>query len=133
MTVKDFFENFADKGGSVIRITSHNGTFDTRIGYNVIDKKHPMWRNFIDMYGDYIVTEWYFDTEDTYKVATVYVKENDGEGKFDYNIDYSIKEWYDERRESRRVHKSKLADAIEDIFRWGGYDLKINCVEREED
>lgn len=132
MTVKDFFENFEDKGGSVIRIIADNGNFDTRIGYNYIDKKHSMWRNFIAMYGDYIVTEWYADTEDIYKVVTVYVKENKGEGKFDYNISYDVKEWYDEVRECRNVHKSKLADIIENIFEWGGYNVKISCVERRE-
>lgn len=133
MKVKDFFENFKDYGGSVIRIIADNGNFDTRIGYNYIDKKHSMWLNFIAMYGDYIVTEWYFDTEDCYKVVTVYVKEDKGEGKFDYNISYGMKKWYDEVRESRRVHKSELSDALEDIFKWGGYNVKISCVERKDD
>lgn len=132
MTVKDFFENFEDKGGSVIRIVADDGSFDTRIGYNYINKKHSMWLNFIAMYGSYLVTEWYVDKEDSYKVVTVYVKENKGEGKFDYNISYSMKAWYDEVRESCRVHKSELADAIEDIFKWGGYNVKISCVERKE-
>lgn len=133
MIVKDFLEQFEDKGGSVIRIIADNGNFDTRIGYNYINKKHSMWRNFMAMYGNYLVTEWYADKEDIYKVITVYVKENKGEGKFDYDISYSVKEWYDERRESRRVHKSELADAIEDIFKWGGYNVKISCVERKDD
>lgn len=132
MTVKDFFENFVDKGGSVIRIIADNGNFDTRIGYNYIDKKHSMWRNFIAMYGDYIVTEWYFDTEDIYKVATVYVKENKGEGKFDYNIMYTTKGW-DEVRGGHSVHKSQLADVIEDAFSYGAYDMEISCVERKDD
>lgn len=77
MTVKDFFENFKDKGGSVIRIIADNGNFDTRIGYNYIDKNHFMWHNFMAMYGDYLVTEWYFDIEDIYKIITVYVKSSD--------------------------------------------------------
>ena len=132
MTVKDFFENFEDKGGSVIRIIADNGNFDTRIGYNYIDKKHSMWRNFIAMYGDYLVTTWYFDTEDTYKVATVYVKENKGEGKFDYGIHYNVRVWDDEFGEYRIVHKSQLSDEIEQAFSCGGYDMKINCVERKE-
>lgn len=132
MTVKDFFENFEDKGGSVIRIIADYGNFDTRIGYNYIDKKHCMWRNFIAIYGHYLVTEWYVDTEDIYKVITIYIKEDDGEGKFDYNISYNVKEWYDERKESCEVHKSELADAIENIFKWGGYNVKIGCVERKD-
>ena len=134
MTVKDFFESFADKGGSVIRIIADNGNFDTRIGYNYINKKHSMWLNFIAMYGDYIVTEWYLDAEDVYKVVTVYVKENKGEGKFDYNISYNVKEWYDERIEyCTRVHKSELSHVIENIFKWGGYNVKISCVERKDE
>lgn len=132
MTVKDFFESFADKGGSVIRIIADNGNFDTRIGYNYINKKHSMWLNFIAMYGDYVVTEWYLDAEDVYKVVTLYVKENKGEGRFDYNVVYTTKGW-DEVRSCQKVHKSHLADVIEDAFVYGGYDMSISCVEREDD
>jgi hypothetical protein len=129
MTVKDFFENFKDKGGSIIRLVADDGNFDVRIGYNHIDKKHPMWSNFIAMYGDYLVTEWYVEQG----FLVVRVKEDKGEGKFDYNVSYNVKEWYDEVREScRNVHKSELADALEDIFKWGGYNVKISCVERKE-
>ena len=133
MTVKDFFENFEDKGGSVVRIIPDHINFDIRIGYNYIDKSSSTWRNFIALYGHYIVTEWYVDREDIYKVITLYIQEDNGEGQFDYNITYSIKEWYDERRELRIVHKSELADAIEEIFKWGGYNMKIVCVERKND
>ena len=134
MTVKNFFENFEDKGGSVIRIVADNGNFDTRIGYNYIDKKHSMWRNFISMYGDYIVTEWCVDniadTSDIYKVVSVYIEESKGEGKFDYSIQYNIKGW-DELVESYKVHKSQLSEEIENVFLRGGYDVKISCVERK--
>lgn len=135
MTVKDFFENFEDKGGSVIRIVADNGNFDTRIGYNYIDKNHSMWRNFIAMYGDYIVTEWCVDniadTSDIYKVVSVYIKESKGEGKFDYSIRYNVKVWDDEVEQYCKVHKSQLSDEIENIFLRGGYDVKISCVERK--
>lgn len=136
MTVKDFFENFEDndKSGGVIHIVAdnNNGHSYVTISYNHVDKKDSMWSGFIAMYGDYIITKWHVDEKDIfYKTITLYVKENNGEGKFDYNISYNVKEWYDERRASRRVHKSELADALEDIFKWGGYDVKISCVERK--
>ena len=133
MTVKDFFENFEDKGGSIIRVVADNGNFDMRIGYNYIDKNHSMWRNFIAMYRDYIVTEWYVGEDNPYTVITIYITEDKGEGKFDYDISYTVQEWYDERRDSCKVHQSQLTDAIEAIFSHGGYDVKISCVEREKD
>ena len=68
MTVKQLFENFEDHGGSIIRIIADNGNFDTRIGYNYIDKNHSMWRNFMAMYGDYKVTEWYVEDEEIQKI-----------------------------------------------------------------
>jgi hypothetical protein len=135
MTVKDFFENFEDKGGSVIRIVADNGNFDTRIGYNYIDKKHSMWRNFIAMYGDYIVTEWCVDniadTSDIYKVVSVYIEKSKDEGKFDYNIFYNIST-LDNRLKGgcKVVCKSQLSDEIENIFLRGGYDVKISCLEK---
>lgn len=133
MTVKDFFENFTDKGGSVIRIIADNGNFDTRIGYNYIDKKHSMWRNFIAMYGDYLVTEWYFDTEDIYKVVTIYVEEDKGEGRFNYGVHNNVRAWDSELDEYCIVHKSQLSDAIEHAFLRGGYNVKITCVERKDE
>lgn len=131
MKVKDFFENFEDKGGSVVRIIADKGNFDTRIGYNYIDKQHPMWLNFIAMYGDYVVAEWYVDTEDIYKVITVYIEKDKGEGKFDYSILYNILTWNDELEESHKVHKSQLSNEIENVFLRGGYDVRIGCVERK--
>lgn len=130
MTVKDFFENFEDYGGSVVRIIADKGNFDTRIGYNYIDKRHPMWLNFMAMYGDYVITEWHVDTEDIYKVMTVYIEKDKGEGKFDYSIRYNIQAW-DEVEQYCKVHKSQLSNEIEDIFLRGGYDVKISCVERK--
>lgn len=129
MTVKDFFENFEDKGGSIIRVVADNGNFDMRIGYNYIDKNHSMWRNFIAMYRDYIVTEWYVGEDNPYTVITIYITEDKGEG---YDISYMVQEWYDERKESRKVHKSQLTDAIEDIFSRGGRGVKISYVGRED-
>lgn len=55
------------------------------------------------------------------------------EGKFDYNISFSVKEWYDECRDSCRVHKSELADTLEHIFEWGAYNVKVSCIERERE
>ena len=34
---------------------------------------------------------------------------------------------------NKRVHKSRLADVIEAAFENGGYDMKISCVERDEE
>ena len=129
MTVYDFFENFDDKNGVVIRIVANDGNFNTIIGYKHIDTNGSMWRNFISMYGDYLVTEWYVDMQD---FLTLHVEENKGEGKFDYAISYNVKAWDEELGEYRIVHKSQLAHAIEHAFEWGGYNMKISCVERKE-
>jgi hypothetical protein len=127
MTVYDFFENFKDKGVCIIRIVDNDSHFDTRI--DCVDKNHFMWRNFMTMYGNYLVTEWYIDLE---HFLTIYIKEDNGEGRFDYNVVYTTKGW-DEVRSCHSVHKSNLANAIEDAFEWGAYDMKISCVERKDD
>ena len=131
MTVRQLFEDFKDCGGSIIRIIADNGNFDTRIGYNYIDKEHSMWRNFMAMYGNYKVTEWYVEHEDIketpYKLITLYTEKDNGDGKFDYNVAYTTKGW-DEVRSFHKVHKSQLADVIEDGFANGGYDMSISCV-----
>ena len=133
ITVKQLFEEFKDYGGSIIRIIADCGNFDTRIGYNYIDKEHSMWLNFMAMYGDYIVTEWSVEQEEIkgtpYKLITLYVEEDKGDGKFDYNVAYTTKGW-DEVRSCHKVHKSQLADVIEDGFVNGGYDRSVSCVER---
>lgn len=133
ITVKQLFEEFKDYGGSIIRIIADCGNFDTRIGYNYIDKEHSMWLNFMAMYGDYIVTEWSVEQEEIkgtpYKLITLYVEEDKGDGKFDYNVAYTTKGW-DEVRSCHKVHKSQLADVIEDGFVNGGYDMSVSCVER---
>ena len=94
-----------------------------------------MWRNFISMYGDYIVTEWCVDniadTSDIYKVVSVYIEESKGEGKFDYSVGYKVKVWDDELEQGCKLHKSQLSDGIENVFLHGGYDVKISCVERK--
>ena len=61
--------------------------------------------------------------------AAAYVDELKGDGKFDYDVAYTTKGW-DEVRSFHKVHKSQLANIIEDGFINGGYDMSISCVER---
>ena len=85
--------------------------------------------------GNDIYVAHYKDIE--YIIPSDIVEENESEGKFDYNISCSITEWYNEGynecKKSCQVHKSELADTIEDIFEWGGYNVKISCVERKDE
>ena len=86
ITVKQLFEDFKDYGGSIIRIIADCGNFDTRIGYNYIDKEHSMWHNFMAMYGDYVVTEWSVEQNEikgtSYSLITLYAEKNEYESRY---------------------------------------------------